>query len=276
MSSPRWFAWMVAGPAPCTGRISFVERNRMRDSHRVHSRQVGVLAYRSDDGRAAPVRQLRGQRADTAQHAVHEHRQASHRAVREHGAMSRDPGNTETRANRLTHAVRKSDRLTVRNDRQLRRGAERPVGLRAEHPHALANATRIDTLTYGLDRASAVTVRDHPRERHRRTAPSAPLLRVTGIHSRLRGPNAHLASTRLGRTKLTDLEHLTRRTPCRSYHAAAARASRQGRESEAAAARALDLAHLPRVVAHRVVPQRHFGCAAHSVSAARVTARRST
>jgi hypothetical protein len=42
------------------------------------------------------------------------------------------------------------------------------------------------------------------------------------------------------------------------------------------AARALDLAHLPRVVARRVDPQCHFGCAAHGVSAAKVTARRST
>jgi hypothetical protein len=210
MPSPRRFPWMVAGPAPCTGRISFVEHNRMRAARSACLRTVPMTV-------APPVRscaavQLRGQRADTAQHAVHEHRQASHRAVREHGTMSRDAGNTETRANRLTHAVRKSDRLTVRNDRQLRRAAERPVGLHAEHPHALANATRIDTLTYGRDHASAVTVRDYPRERHRRTEPSAPLLRVTGIHSRSTRPNAHLASTRLGRTKLTDLEQLTRRT----------------------------------------------------------------
>jgi hypothetical protein len=70
----------------------------------------------------------------------------------------------------------------------------------------------IDTLTDGLDHPGAVTVRDHPRERHRRTEPSASLLRVTGIHSRVRDPNAHLASTRLGRWDLTNLEHLTRKT----------------------------------------------------------------
>jgi hypothetical protein len=212
MLSPRRFTWMVAGPAPRTGRISFVERNRMRDSNRVHSRQVGMLAYRSDDGRAAPVRELRGKRADTAQHAVHEHRQASHRAVREHGAMSRDPGKYRDTRQSPHHAVRKSDRLTVRDDRQLRRGA-RTAGRTARRTSIRARQRHPNRLRHLRTRhASAVTVRNHPRERHRRTAPSAPLLHVTGIHSRVRDPNAHLASTRLGRTRLTGLEHLTRRT----------------------------------------------------------------
>jgi hypothetical protein len=63
---------------------------------------------------------------------------------------------------------------------QLRRGAEGSVGLRAEHPHALADAPRIDPSP-----TKSITRRRHyagsPEKRHLGAEPFAPLLGLTGI-----------------------------------------------------------------------------------------------
>jgi hypothetical protein len=72
MPSPRRFPWMVAGPAPCTGRISFVERNRMRQP------PCSLAPGR----RACVPFRLRSRRPSAP--AARPARRHSHRAVREH------------------------------------------------------------------------------------------------------------------------------------------------------------------------------------------------
>ena len=171
-----------------------------------------MLADRPDDGRAAPAGELRGQRPDAAQHPVHQDRQAVDRPVGEDGPVGGDPRDPQAGADVIADAVGQADSLPGGNDRQLRRGAERPVGLGTEHPHALAGSARVDALACRLDHPGPVTVRDDPGERHLRPQPAAALLRVARVDPGAGDPDPDLTRARLSRGHLADLEHLAGRS----------------------------------------------------------------
>ena len=150
-------------------------------------------SHRPDHGRTAPVRELRRQCSDTAEHAVHQDGRAGDRAVGEHCAVSGDPGDAQAGAD-LVRDARREGRWPARAGRQSvarrcrtagRTGRRTPT--RAGRSCAGSTPSPTDSIDPG-----AVAVRDDPRVRHRGAQPAAALLRVTGVHARepssARGP----------------------------------------------------------------------------------------
>ena len=68
------------------GRIGFVQGD---DGRSGHPPEIAALADRPDDD--GPAGELRGQSPDTAQHPVHQDRQAGDRAVGGNGPVGGDP-----------------------------------------------------------------------------------------------------------------------------------------------------------------------------------------
>ena len=109
--------------------------------------------------------------------------------------MGGDPWDPETRANFIGDVVRKVHGLVSGDNRQLRSGAERPIGLGAVHPHPPADAGRVDLCADRLDHPGPVTVWDHPRGRHGRAEPAPALLGVARIDAGESNPHADVPWT---------------------------------------------------------------------------------
>src|ERR1700746_3932657 len=92
--------------------------------------------------RAGPSRKLRPHRPDSAEYALDQDRLAFHRPVVEDGNDARGcPGYQD----RLTpRPSPREEALFGRDDGELSRGPERPIGLRPVDPHALAHSVSID------------------------------------------------------------------------------------------------------------------------------------
>ena len=104
------------------------------------------------------------------------------------------------------------DGLLGRHDGPLRCGPERPIGLRAVHPDALADPGRIGALPDRVDHPGAVAVRDHARERHPVAQPVAALLRVAGVDARQAQTDPDVARAGLWRRQVPDLQDLRSRS----------------------------------------------------------------
>ena len=118
------------------GRIGLIESNDVREGRGAHPLKVHVSSHSPNDGCAAPVGELRGQRSDRAEHALHHDNVAVDRAVSEHSSVGGDPRNAQAGAELVRNFVGQIDGLLCGDHRQLRSGAERSVGLGAMHPHA--------------------------------------------------------------------------------------------------------------------------------------------
>src|ERR1700757_1200708 len=90
-------------------------------------------------------------------------------------------GKPETSTHLVVDFIRKRNRLRLRHTRELRRGAERPVGLGAVGPHPLPDPTAVHALPDGVDHTRTVTVRDDPRVAHRGALPAGALLGVAWV-----------------------------------------------------------------------------------------------
>lgn len=150
---------------------------------------------------------------------MHEDRPVRDAAVAEDRSVRRYAWNAQASADLIAHPVGELDGLSSRNDGQLRRGAEGPVGLSPEDPHPLPHPNGVDPLADRLDHAGSIAVGDHPGKRHLRPQPAATFLGVAGVDRRQSDPHTNLALTGFGRRHLSDLEDLVR-TPCRSYQTA--------------------------------------------------------
>ena len=89
--------------------IGLVEGYRVRNDRRGHLLEVAASSHRPDDGRASPMRELRRQRPDTTEHAVHQDGPPADRAIGEHGPVGGDPGDTEARADLVADVVGEVD-----------------------------------------------------------------------------------------------------------------------------------------------------------------------
>ena len=200
-----------AGAYDANGRgwIGLVERDGL-EARIMYPREIGAGTHRPDDLRTAPVGELGSERSDTTKHTVHQHGHARDGSIPKDGPVGGDPWDTQASANLVTHGVGELDRLSGGNNRHLRRGSERAVRLSAVHPYPLADPPGVHTIADGVDHPCSVAVRDHPRERHLRPQPAAPLLRIPRVDPRPNEADTDLARGRLGRRELTDLEHLAR------------------------------------------------------------------
>jgi hypothetical protein len=193
-------------------RVGPVQRDSLPNHVPRHVRQVGRPAYRADDRRAAPMRQLRRQTADRAEHPVHQHHPAGHRAVCVDRPVRRDARNAKRRTEFVTHRVRQVDGQRVRQDRGLSGGPERTVRLRSIHPHPPANPSRVHTGADRVDDPGPVAVRDDPRIRHHRTEPTPALLDIARVHPRDSQPHPNLPGRWLRQRHNPDLQHLRGRS----------------------------------------------------------------
>src|SRR4051794_1231885 len=99
--------------------------------------EIAVARDGSDHGGAAPERELRGERADRAEHALDEDRGAFDGAVGEDGAVCGYSRHPKACTDLVADLVGELDRLLGGNDAELSRRAEGAVGLRSVYPHAL-------------------------------------------------------------------------------------------------------------------------------------------
>lgn len=176
----------------------------MGDDAGVDPVEVRGAADGGDHCGAGPVGELGGQGADAAQDSVHQNQSTVDRAVREDGAVGGDPGDAQARAEFVVEVVGQGDGLVVGHDGVLGGGAEGAVGLGPVHPHPLPHAPGVDSIAHGVDDSGRVAVRDHPRVRHGRTEPAAPLLGVAGVDARDGDADADLAGARGGVGQFTD------------------------------------------------------------------------
>ena len=137
-----------------------------------------------------------------------QHALAVDRAVGEYGAMGGDAGDAQARADLVADRIGQGYGLRGRDDDELGRGAERPVGLGAVDPDAFAFALRSDAVAYRVDPPGAVAVRDDAWVGQSGGLPVAALLRVAGVDPRERELDAHLAGRRSRVGHLPDLQHI--------------------------------------------------------------------
>jgi hypothetical protein len=142
------------------------------------------------------VSELSSEGTDATKHPVHHNRQSGHWSIGKDSPVRSDPWDAEASTNLVADIVWRIDGLMLGDTRRLRRRAKRAIGLGAVHPHATADPTRIYPCGNRLDDSSTVTVRDHPRERHRRTKPSTSLLGVAWVHTREPEPDLNLTRSR--------------------------------------------------------------------------------
>jgi hypothetical protein len=120
--------------------------------------------------------------------------------------MGRDARDPEAGADFVRDLVRHVDGQRRGNNRCLRRGSERAVGLGAVDPHAASDSTAVHVSTNRFDDAGAVAVRHNLGKGHLRAEPTATLLDVARVDAREPQPDAHLARTGFGRRQIPDLE----------------------------------------------------------------------
>src|SRR4051812_36412630 len=97
------------------GHMLLVQPDGMRDRS-TDLIEVALARHGSDDGRAAPVAKLRGERANAAEHPLDEDRLAVDRAVAEDSSVRGDAGDPEARADLLADLVRELHSLVFRHD----------------------------------------------------------------------------------------------------------------------------------------------------------------
>src|SRR6516164_6814157 len=178
----------------------------------IHVVEVRAANDGADDGGAAPMCELSGQRTDRAQHPMHQYRLACDRPVAEHGPVCGDAWNAKARAYLVGDFVGERNGLALRHAGQLRGGAKRPVGLRAVGPHPLPDPAAVHSVADGVDHAGAVAVRDDPRKAHRSSLPAGALLGVAGIEAGEADSNPDLTRAGLGIRQLSHLQDICRRT----------------------------------------------------------------
>ena len=105
------------------------------------------------------------------------------RSVAKDGTMRGDARDPETGSHLVAYLARKRYGLFGRDDSELRRGPERPIGLRPVDPDALADSLSIDAAADQVNDARAVTVGNDAWEGHPVAHPIGPFLVVPRVHA---------------------------------------------------------------------------------------------
>jgi hypothetical protein len=169
--------------------------------------------------------------------AVHDDHPVGDRTVDENGAMRGDAGDTQACREPVADAVGGLDSELGGHHDDLRRRAERPVGLRAVDQHSAPDPPGVDAWTDGVDDARAVAVRHDARVGHRRAQPALAFLMSPGFTPDSASATRTSPAAGLGvansPTSSTSLA-----APCRSYQAA--RTQQKASRSSAPSPVALD------------------------------------